>query len=76
MANIKLEDFKKHSKHKGYFVRDLGDNGCGYGSWVEVVRADGYGFGAMMTHIAEAAIVADKANPAPSTGATLADIFG
>lgn len=73
---ILLSDFKKHSKHRTYLTRDLGDNGTGSGKYVELVRADGYGFGAMLEDTVLARIEADKKNPVPDTGGTLADIFG
>ena len=70
-----LADFKKHRKYKGYLVRDLGDNNTGFGEWVEVIREDGFGFGAMYASLADQVIEADKAKPAPGTGHKLEDIF-
>lgn len=73
---ISLSDFKKHPKHRTYLTRDLGDNGTGSGKYVELLRADGFGFGAMPEESVLARIEADKEKPVPDTGSTLAAIFG
>lgn len=76
MAKPKMADYKAHKKHKSYLLRDLGDNGVPQSHWVEVIREDGYSFGAMLDHLADAVIEADKKNPRAKTGYTLADLLG
>lgn len=70
---ITLSDFKELPKHKGYLVRDLGDNRTGYGQWYELMREDGWGFGAMPEEAVEDVVTADEANPRPATGGHLSD---
>jgi hypothetical protein len=72
---VQFEDFKAVTGHPEYFARDLGDNGTGDGEWVELMRADGWGFGSMLTSTVEDRITADLAKPAPATGSTLKAIF-
>lgn len=72
---VKFEDFKSVKGHKGYVLRDLGDNGTGDGQWVELMRSDGWGFGAMLVGNVEDVITADEKHPRPSTGKNLKDIF-
>ena len=73
---IKFEDFKPVTKHEGYFIRDLGDNGTGSGKWVELNRKDGFCFGSMPIEAVEGIIESDKTKPAPATGGSLRAIFG
>jgi hypothetical protein len=73
---IKQEDFKSVKNHESYFIRDLGDNNTGFGQWVELVRKDGWGFGAMQLEAVVGIIDADEKSPRPETGSTLEAIFG
>lgn len=76
MSAASFSDFKPVTGHSDYLIRDLGDNGTGDGAWVELCRADGWGFGAMKIDDVEAVVDADEADPIPPTGRTLAAIFG
>jgi hypothetical protein len=73
MPEPKFKDFKPVKRHEDYLIRDLGDNNTGNGHWVELSRADGWGFGSMPIERVEDVIEADKV---PPTGGSLSAIFG
>lgn len=76
MAEMDIKEFRASRKHPGYRTRSLGDNGTGDKTqhWVELMRADGHSFGAMMEHLVDDVIAHDKEHPAPPTGYELKDL--
>lgn len=67
--SLTMSDF--YDRGDGYLARRLDDS-----DMVEVVRADGYGFGAVPEDYVDRLVARDVANPKPSTGYTLAGVLG